>query len=64
MNLQALIDTQIDRGTAEGQLLYWDATNKRWVKTDEAQLKWDDTLFVLVIDKTVQTKRLLAGGVS
>ena len=64
MNLTALIDTQIDRGTAEGQLLYWDATTKRWVKTDETQLKWDDTLFVLVIDKTVQTKRLLAGGVS
>ena len=64
MNLQALIDTQIDRGTAEGQLLYWNATTKRWTKTDESKLKWDDTLFVLIIDNTIRTKRLLAGGVS
>jgi hypothetical protein len=64
MNLTALIDMQIDRGDAEGQLLYWDATNKRFIVTDETKLKWDDTLFVLVVDNTVQTKRLLAGGIS
>jgi hypothetical protein len=64
MNLQALIDIQIDRGDADGQLLYWDATNKRFIVTDETKLKWDDTLFVLVVDNTVQTKRLLAGGIS
>lgn len=64
MNLQALIDTQIDRGDAEGQLLYWDDTLKRFVKTDESKLKWDSDLFILVVDKTVQVKRILAGGIA
>ena len=64
MNLQAIIDTQIDRGTAEGQLLYWDATNKRWTKTDESEIMWDDTNVILIIQGTTQTNRLLAGGVA
>jgi len=64
MNLNALVDIQIDRGDAEGQLLYWDATNKRWVKTDESEIMWDDVNVVLIIQGTTQTNRLLAGGIS
>ena len=64
MNLQAIIDAQIDRGDAEGQLLYWDATNKRFTVSDETELKWDKDLTVLIIDKTLRTKRLLAGGIT
>jgi hypothetical protein len=64
MNLQAIVDMQIDRGDAEGQLLFWDATNKRFVVTDESKLKWDKDFNVLIVDKTVRTKRLLAGGIS
>jgi hypothetical protein len=63
MNLQALIDMQVDRGDAEGQLLYWDATNKRFVVTDESKLKWDDSLFVFFVGGTTKTNRLLAGGI-
>lgn len=64
MNIQALIDMQIDRGTAEGQLLYWDHTTKRWTKTDESEIKWDADNVILIIQGTTQTNRLLAGGVS
>jgi hypothetical protein len=63
MNIQALIDTQIDRGTAEGQLLHWDDTTKRFLVTDESKLRWDDSLFVFVVNGTTRTKRLLAGGI-
>lgn len=64
MNIQALIDIQHDRGTAEGQLFFWNATTQRIEATDETKLKWDKDLTILIVDKTVQTKRLLAGGVS
>lgn len=63
MDIHALIDTQIDRGDAEGQLLYWDNTTKRFVITDESKLKWDSSLFIFVVGGTVKTTRLLAGGV-
>ena len=64
MNIHPLIDAQIDRGTAEGQLLYWDASTQRWTKTDESEIKWDDVNVVLIIQGTTQTNRLLAGGVA
>jgi hypothetical protein len=64
MDIHSIIDAQIDRGDSQGQLLYWDATTKRWTKTDEDELKWDENLVVLVIQGTVQTNRLLAGGIS
>lgn len=64
MNIQALIDTQIDRGTATGQLLSWDDTTQRWVKSDESELKWDSNLKILIITGTTRTGRVLAGGVA
>lgn len=64
MNIQALIDTQIDRGTATGQLVSWNETTKRWEKTDESELKWDKVNTILIITGTTRTGRVLAGGVA
>jgi hypothetical protein len=64
MNLHGLIDQQHDRGTAEGQLFFWNATTQRIEATDESEIKWDKDNIILIINGTTQTTRLLAGGVS
>jgi len=33
----------IDDGTAQGQLVFWDATVEKWVNAEASELFWDDT---------------------
>ena len=66
----------VDKGTAQGQMLFWDATLQRWVHTEVSELFWDDTNKTIGINNstpnaaskldvkgTVMATRLLAGGV-
>ncbi len=62
-------------GTAQGQMLFWDATLSKWVNTEVGELIWDDTnkrvgiknatpTSELDVTGTVTMTRLLAGGVT
>ena len=64
----------VEKGTAQGQMMFWDATLNKWVHTETSELIWDDTnKRIGVNDSTPQSKldvkgtvmvtRLLAGGV-
>ncbi len=64
----------VDEGTAQGQMLFWDATLERWVPTETSELFWDDVnkrmgiknaspASELDVGGTVIMTRLLAGGV-
>lgn len=64
----------MEDGTAQGQMLFWDATLKRWVHTEVTELFWDDVnkrmglndsspQSRLDVKGTVMVTRLLAGGV-
>ena len=74
MQIHSIIDPRIESGTADGQLLFWDNTAKRWKKLETSEAVWDDTNKRMGInDSTPQSKldvkgtvmvtRLLAGGV-
>ena len=65
----------VEKGTAQGQTMFWDATLDKWVHTEVSELFWDDTLkrlginqpvptSTLDVNETVTVKRLLAGGVT
>lgn len=67
---------RLEDGTADGQLLFYDNTNKKWVHTETSELVWDDTVKSLGIGKanpvsgskldvggTTVVTRILAGGV-
>ena len=51
---------KVAKGTAEGQMLYWDGT--KWVQSDESYLKWDADNREHTVE-TLVVKRVLAGGV-
>ena len=66
----------VQNGTAQGQMLFWDATKNLWCKTEVAELFWDDVNKCIGINDstpdpgskldvkgTVMVTRLLAGGV-
>lgn len=64
-----------DSGTAQGQMIFWDATLEKWVKTETSELFWDDVnkrvgintstpTSTLDVNETVTVKRLLAGGIT
>ena len=76
MEIHPLIDGRLQQGTAQGQILFWDDTLKRWVKAETSEIFWDDTNKTLGINDsspdagskldvkgTVMVTRLLAGGV-
>lgn len=42
MEIHAIIDARLLSGTAQGQILFWDDTLKRWVFAEIAELFWDD----------------------
>lgn len=63
----------VERGTAVGQILFWDGN--KWVHTEITELFWDDTnkrlginqsapTSTLDVNETVTVKRILAGGVT
>ena len=65
----------VEKGTAQGQMMFWDATLDKWVHTEVSELFWDDVnkrmglnqvnpTSTLDVNETVTVKRLLAGGVS
>ena len=64
----------MEDGTAQGQMLFWDDTLKKWVHTETSELFWDDVNKRIGINDstpqsrldvkgTVMVTRLLAGGV-
>ena len=64
----------VEDGTAQGQMLFWDATLRKWVHTEVDELFWDDVNKWLSLNDstpqsrldvkgTVMVTRLLAGGV-
>lgn len=68
------VSVTIAKGTAQGQVMFWDGTLNKWVNTETSELFWDDTNKELGINKadptskldvggTVTMTRLLAGGV-
>jgi len=63
----------VERGTAVGQILFWDGN--KWVHTETSELFWDDVnkrlginqsvpTSTLDVNETVTVKRMLAGGVT
>ena len=73
MQIFPLIDPSLERGTAAGQVLFWDGS--RWVHTEVTELYWDDAnkRFGVInsnptseheVTGTVTMTRLLVGGVN
>ena len=73
MQIFPLIDPSLERGTAAGQILFWDGS--RWVHTEITEIYWDDTNKRYGIKNSSPTSeldvtgtgtmiRLLAGGVN
>ncbi len=74
MEIHVIIDGRLKSGTAQGQILFWDNTLKKWVFTETSELFWDDTnkrLGIITatpsseldVVGTVTVTRILAGGV-
>lgn len=66
----------VENGTAQGQMLFWDVTLRKWVHTETSELMFDDNNKTVGINDstpdpdskldvkgTVMVTRLLAGGV-
>ena len=67
--------TVVEDGTADGQILFWDNTNKEWIYTETTEIYWDDVnkrvginnsspTSKLDVSGTVTVTRLLAGGIT
>lgn len=65
----------VEKGTAQGQMMFWDATLDKWVHTEVSELFWGDVKkrmginqpspqSTLDVNETVRVKRILAGGVA
>ena len=54
--------TEVMAGTAQGQILFWDATLKKYVPTEVTELFWDDTNKRIGINKAAPLTRLDVGG--
>lgn len=67
----------VEKGTAQGQMMFWDATLDKWVHTETSELIFDDNntpkriginnatpTSELDVGGTVTMTRLLAGGVT
>lgn len=49
---------EIDDGTAQGQLAFWDATEEKWVNTETTEAFWDDTEKKLGIGTATPAQKL------
>ena len=74
MVIHVIIDGRLTSGTAQGQMIFWDNTLKKWVFADTDELFWDDTnkrfgiktatpSSELEVAGTITTTRMLAGRV-
>ena len=74
MVIHPIIDGRLKSGTAQGQILFWDDTLKRWVSAETDEIFWDDVNKRLGIRNTTPSSevditgtltvtRVLAGGV-
>lgn len=65
---------EVEAGTAQGQMMFWDATLTKWVHTEVTEVFWDDTNkrlgvgtaspnAALEVGGTIVVRRVLAGGV-
>lgn len=67
---------RMEEGTAQGQIIFWDHTLKRWVHTEVSEAVWDDVNKTLGINRAVPhsgskldvagpvvVTQILAGGV-
>ncbi len=74
MEIHVIIDGRLKSGTAQGQILFWDNTLKKWVFTETSELFWDDTnkrvgiknttpTSTLDVSGTLTVTRIIAGGV-
>ena len=75
MDIHAILDVRLNSGTAQGQVLFWNAAIGRWVPAETSELFWDDTnkrigigtatpTSELDVTGTLTTTRILAGGVT
>ncbi len=75
MEIHVIVDGRLKSGTAQGQILFWDNTLKKWVFAETSELVWDDVNKRLGIKNTTPTSaldvtgtvtmtRILAGGVT
>ncbi len=74
MEIHVIVDGRLKSGTAQGQILFWDNTLKKWVFAETSELFWDDVnkRFGIItatpsseldVVGTVTVTRILAGGV-
>ncbi len=75
MKLVSIHKILVNKGTAQGQMAFWDDTLKRWVPMETSEIIWDDInkrlginqsepTSTVDINETVTVKRILAGGVT
>jgi len=50
---RSIMDLFLLPGTADGQLLYWDATTSAWLASDVTKLKWDDVADILLAQELI-----------
>ena len=74
MEIHVIVDGRLKSGTAQGQILFWDNTLKKWVFAEISELFWDDVnkrfgiktatpSSELDVSGTVTVTRSLAGGI-
>ncbi len=52
----------VEKGTAQGQMMFWDATLEKWVHTEITELFWNDVAKRLGINQSSPTSKLDVGG--
>lgn len=75
MQLFSVTKVLVNEGTAQGQMMFWDNTLKKWVPAETSEMFWDDVkkrlginqpepTSMLDVNGTTKVKRILAGGVT
>ena len=62
MEIHVIVDGRLKSGTAQGQILFWDNTLKKWVFAETSELVWDDVNKRLGIKNTTPTSALDVTG--
>ncbi len=52
----------VEKGTAQGQMMFWDATLDKWVHTEVTELFWDDEEKRIGVNQSDPTSTLDVGG--
>ena len=74
MEIHVIVDGRLKSGTAQGQILFWDNTLRKWVFAETSEVFWDDSnkrlgiktgspSSELDVSGTVTVTRSLAGGI-